>query len=62
MKTEIEIKIEHQQSSFKVGDKGYIDGYIKGGDNRPYCCVVIGESIELIPFYCLKIIKTLENE
>jgi hypothetical protein len=28
------------QSRLKEGDKGYIDGYVRGGDERPYAVFV----------------------
>jgi len=39
----------------KKGDIGYIDGYINGGDNKPYAVVLIRDFISMIPFYQLKI-------
>lgn len=38
---------------WKKGEKGYIDGYIRGGDNTPLAVVVIKERIVMIPLHCL---------
>lgn len=40
MKTEVIFLNDQHQESFKKGDIGYIDGYVTGGDGRPYAIVV----------------------
>lgn len=39
-KTVVEITSKGEWCTFNVGDVGYIDGYILGGDGRPYAVVV----------------------
>lgn len=54
MRTNVEIKEDdHQYNEFKAGEHGYIDGYIRGGDNRPYAVVVIGDRLVLVNTYNL---------
>ena len=45
MKTKVKMISEVHQCGFKVGEKGYIDGYVQAADKRPYACVVIGVRI-----------------
>jgi len=46
MKTKVELKNDDQRyNEYKKGERGYIDGYVRGADNRPYLCIVIGERI-----------------
>jgi len=46
--------------SLKFGDIGYIDGYINGGDGRPYAVVVVANKIDLIPINALEVIQPLK--
>lgn len=57
MKTRVEIKHNILQTVLKSGDIGYIDGYVRGGNNAPYAVVVVGDKIDMAPLYSLKIIK-----
>ena len=56
----INVKIlatNHCLKRVNVGDIGYIDGYLRGGDNNPYAVVCIpGKGLELIPFYSLEVL------
>lgn len=55
-KTEVVItEDDRQYNEFKIGEFGYIDGYIRGGDNVPYAVVVIDHKLRMIPFTCLKV-------
>lgn len=40
-----------QYNGWTEGEEGYIDGYVKGGDGRPYAAVVLTKRkvVELIP-------------
>lgn len=40
MKTRVEFIADQPQEKFKKGDRGYIDGYVRGGDGKPYAMVV----------------------
>lgn len=44
-------------SRAKVGDEGYIDGYVRGADNVPYAVVVFGEQLEICPIFNLKVLR-----
>ena len=37
------------------GDVGYVDGYIRGGDDTPYAVVVIGKSFKLVPLHIIEL-------
>jgi len=45
-----------QYNDFKIGEEGYIDGYCRGGDDRPYAVVIIADRIVMAPLHCLKVI------
>lgn len=54
--TEVILKSDDQQyQEWKKGDRGYIDGYVRGGNNTPLACVVIHERIVLVPLDCLMV-------
>jgi hypothetical protein len=56
MKTKFEFITDYSHETmqqYKKGDKGYIDGYINGGNGRPLMVIVVGEVIDLIPFHNL---------
>ena len=57
MKTKVSIIRDVNQSQIKKGENGYIDGYITGGDGRPYAVVVVGLLIELIPIHDLLVLE-----
>lgn len=57
MKTKVELKGDVQQSQLKIGDRGYIDGYCRGGNDVPYAAIVVGEVVDLCPLYKLKVIN-----
>ena len=57
MKTKVELKKDAQHSNLKKGDRGYIDGYCRGGNDTPYAVIVVGETIDLCLLYNLKVIK-----
>ena len=56
MRTRVEFKhndAEHKE--WTKGDKGYIDGYVRGGNGVPFAAVVIGHDIVLAPLHSLKV-------
>lgn len=57
MKTRVIIKSQprHEDGNL-VGMEGYIDGYIRGGDDTPYVVVIVGDRIVLAKPYELTII------
>lgn len=55
MKTNVEITNNDQYGSYKKGEKGYIDGYLRAADERPYAAVVVGKKVVLIQLEFLKV-------
>jgi hypothetical protein len=43
-------------AEWKVGCKGFIDGYIRGADGVPYAIVVVKDSLLMVPLTSLKVI------
>lgn len=62
MKTKVKVLQDVNQSEITEGDIGYIDGYVRAADDRPYAAVVIPAKkiIDWCPLYTLEII-TDEN-
>lgn len=57
VKTKVIIKHDDQQyNEFKAGEHGYIDGYVRGGEGRPYAVVVIDQRIVLVGINQLTVI------
>ncbi len=54
MKTKVEITADVHQCQLKKGEKGYIDGYAA---DRGYAVVVVGERLDFVPLYSLKVIQ-----
>lgn len=54
-KTKIRVIGDVHQSRLKKDDIGYIDGYVRGGDDRPYAVVVKDNIIDLAPIYMLEV-------
>jgi hypothetical protein len=62
MRTKVVVKFNDQEhKEYLKGEAGYIDGYIKGGDNRPYVVVVIGDRLTMIPFHCLEVVESKQS-
>jgi hypothetical protein len=57
MKTEVKIIGHPHQCEFSDGMMGYIDGYVRGGDDRAYAVVVCGEKIDFVPLYSLRVLN-----
>lgn len=58
MKTRVEFTGKSQYSDWEIWDKGYIDGYVRGADERTYAIVVLEKdnTIVLCPNYQIKAI------
>lgn len=58
-KTKAVIMSNVNQSQLKQNDLGYIDGYVKGGDDRPYAVFIRWEDgvIDLVPINQLRAIQ-----
>lgn len=35
-------------NDYNVGEIGYVDGYVRGGDNRAYAVVIINEKLIMV--------------
>lgn len=59
MKTEVVMFNESQHDDWRIGDKGYVDGYVRGGDNTPYAVIVLknGQFV-LAPFSAIRVTNT----
>ena len=55
MKTKVYINSDSYYYDIHKGDVGYVDGYIRGGDDTPYAVVVIGKSFSLVPLYAIEL-------
>ena len=58
MKTRIKLRDDVPQSVLKKDDVGYIDGYVTGGNGRPYAAVVIGKTVGLVMLYNLEVLES----
>lgn len=57
MKTFVEMTGNCKYGDYKKGDKGYIDGYMRGADGIPNAVVVIGERVVMCYLIHLKVIN-----
>lgn len=55
-KTKVKIVGDPEPCRFNSGDIGYIDGYIRGGNNVPLCVVIVGKDIDFVSIYYLEVI------
>ena len=55
MKTKVRIACDSFHYNVIKGDVGYVDGYIRGGDDTPYAVVVIGKSFKLVPLHMIEL-------
>lgn len=62
MKTKVKIICDVPNSMLKKGDSGYIDGYVRGGNDVPYAIVVVGEYIGFVNLYMLKVDLSVNTE
>jgi hypothetical protein len=53
MKTKVKIRTNYHQGAFKEGDEGYIDGYVRGGNDVPLAAVVCNKMIDLVEIHNL---------
>jgi hypothetical protein len=54
---QVEIIGNYEHAAFKIGEQGFVDGYVRGADDRPYAVVIIGEKIDMVPLYSLNVIN-----
>jgi len=55
-KTKVKIIEVTHQCMLNIGDVGYIDGYCRAGDDRPYAIVVSGKVVDMVPLHTLEVI------
>lgn len=54
-KTPAKLIHDVHQSDLKIGDRGYIDGYVQAADNRPYAVFVREDGVvDLAPVYAIQ--------
>jgi hypothetical protein len=58
MKTKVKLNGTNQYNVWNDGDTGYIDGYVRGGDELPYAVVILDKdnSAVLVATYHLEAI------
>lgn len=61
-KTKVEVLSDDHFGEFKKGERGYIDGYVRGGDDAPYAAVVIDDRVALISTTNLKVVTTEKED
>ena len=62
MKTWVKVKNDIHQEPLKKGDIGYIDGWLRAADDRPYAAVVVPKKyIGLAMTYQLEPIDRPDN-
>lgn len=57
LKTKVVIIFKDPYNDYFEGETGYIDGYVRGGDDVPYAVVVIGDKLVMAPLRHLKVIQ-----
>jgi hypothetical protein len=62
VKTKVKILGNVYEGRPKKGDIGYIDGYVRGGNDAPYACVVVRDFVDLVPIYLLEVLTQKEEE
>jgi hypothetical protein len=62
MKTTVEMNCaDNQHQDWKIGERGYIDGYVNGGTGRPLAVVVLKDRIVLASTTQLKVIGMMKT-
>ncbi len=56
MRTYVKALVDIHQEAMKKDEIGYIEGFVRGGDDRPYVVVIHGKSISLVLTYQLEVI------
>ena len=47
---------------WEANQTGYISGYLRGGDDRPYAVVVIGKKLVMVPLTCIEVLDVQTDE
>lgn len=56
MKLTVKITLDSETNQYKAGDVGFIDGYIRGVNNRAHAIVLIGKRFVVVPLTSLEIV------
>jgi len=59
-KTKVELIDAPTGSPFKIGARGYADGYVSH-KNVVHAIVVVDDKIDNIPLHCLRVIKKINR-
>lgn len=60
-KTKVKITGVYNHGTFKIGQVGYIDGYVRGGNDVPYAVVISEKVLDLVPTHgCFEVISESE--
>ena len=57
MKTKVKIRNDYHQGIFKANDIGYVDGYVRGGNDVPLAAIVCNGYIDLVPIHNLIVLS-----
>lgn len=57
MRTKVKLINTPYQCRLKKDDTGYIDGYVRGGNDVPLAAVVSNGIIDLVPIYMLAVLS-----
>jgi len=55
MKTTVYITHDIKHTRLAKGQSGYIDGYCRGADGKPYAVVVVDHAIDMVPIHAIKV-------
>lgn len=55
MKTKVRITYDSHHYDVHKGDVGYVDGYMRDGNNVPCAVVVIGKSFNFVPLHMIEL-------
>jgi len=59
-KTKVKFISNNQHGDGKIGDVGYIEGFVRGADDRPYVVVIVKNNIFMAMSYMLDVITEEE--
>lgn len=63
MRIKVQVKSNDSvHNDYKKGERGVIDGYVRGGNDAPFAVVLIDDRLEMIPLNLLRVIKTESSD
>ena len=57
MRTYVKILQDQPQEPAKKNDVGYIDGYVRGGNDKPFAMVIIRDFISFVYIHDMEVIS-----